>query len=176
MTTGQCPNNSISGYQFPTHYDCVNAGYAIAQKTYRNLSELEEWNIDYINKNNVGILYLGYRKHEEALNIFSKMQVGVAPSTNDIVRRVASPVKIFDYAACGLPIVTVNAGEWSNIIKEYDCGIVTDSSDPMEFADAIKQLNYKEVWEMKSKNAKRMIEEQCNWNIVLNPLLDIYMK
>ncbi len=57
MTTGQCPNNSISGYQFPTHYDCVNAGYAIAQKTYRNLSELEEWNIDYINKNKIVVKF-----------------------------------------------------------------------------------------------------------------------
>ena len=57
MTTGQCQNNSISGYQFPTHYDCVNAGYAIAQKTYRNLSELEEWNIDYINKNKIVVKF-----------------------------------------------------------------------------------------------------------------------
>ena len=57
MTTGQCPNNSISGYQFPTHYDCVNAGYAIAQKTYRNLSELEEWNIDHINKNKIVVKF-----------------------------------------------------------------------------------------------------------------------
>ena len=81
-----------------------------------------------------------------------------------------------DYAACGLPIVTVDAGEWSNMIKEYDCGIVTDSSDPKEFAEAIKQLNDKEVWKNKSKNGKRMIEEKYNWDIVLNPLLDIYMK
>ena len=43
LTTGKCPNNSISGYQFASHYDCVNAGYAIAQKAYRNLKELPEW-------------------------------------------------------------------------------------------------------------------------------------
>ena len=43
MNTGLCPNSTISGYQFNSHYDCVNAGYAIAQKTFRNLKELEEW-------------------------------------------------------------------------------------------------------------------------------------
>ena len=42
MVTGQCPSNSIAGYTFQTHYDCVNAGYAIAQKTFRNLEELED--------------------------------------------------------------------------------------------------------------------------------------
>jgi len=57
MTTGQCPTSTISGYQFASHYDCVNAGYAIAQKTYRNLSELEEWDIDHINKNKIVVRF-----------------------------------------------------------------------------------------------------------------------
>ena len=43
MTTGQCPNNTISGYQFNSYYDCVNAGYSIAQKTFRDLKKLEDW-------------------------------------------------------------------------------------------------------------------------------------
>ena len=43
MNTGQCPNSTISGYQFSSHYDCVNAGYALAQSTFRNLKEIEEW-------------------------------------------------------------------------------------------------------------------------------------
>ena len=43
MTTGQCPNSTISGYQFNSHYDCVNAGYSIAQKTFRDLKKLEDW-------------------------------------------------------------------------------------------------------------------------------------
>ena len=57
MSTGQCPNNTISGYQFESHYDCVNAGYAIAQKTYRNLKELEDWDTDYINKNKIVVKF-----------------------------------------------------------------------------------------------------------------------
>ena len=34
MITGQCPSSSISGWQFNSHYDCVNAGYGVAQKTF----------------------------------------------------------------------------------------------------------------------------------------------
>ena len=45
MSTGQCPFSSISGYQFTSHYDCVDAGYAIAQTTFRNLKELPKWDI-----------------------------------------------------------------------------------------------------------------------------------
>tara|TARA_R100000900_G_scaffold15118_1_gene13305 strand:- start:411 stop:644 length:234 start_codon:yes stop_codon:yes gene_type:complete len=57
LNTGQCPSNSVSHFQFDSHYDCVNAGYAIAQKTYRNLKQIEEWDRDYINKNKIVVKF-----------------------------------------------------------------------------------------------------------------------
>ena len=57
MLSNSCPNSTIAGYQFTNHYDCVNAGYAVAQKTFRNLEELEEWDQTYINKNKIVIKF-----------------------------------------------------------------------------------------------------------------------
>ena len=57
MSTGQCPSSSISGWQFNTHYDCVNAGYGVAQKTFQNLTELEDWDIDHINENKIVVKF-----------------------------------------------------------------------------------------------------------------------
>jgi|TARA_A100001388_G_scaffold50065_1_gene33594 hypothetical protein len=57
INTGQCPSNTISGFQFSSHYDCVNAGYAIAQKTFRNLQELEEWDVNHINENKIVVKF-----------------------------------------------------------------------------------------------------------------------
>jgi len=57
MNTGLCPNSTISGYQFNSHYDCVNAGYAIAQKTYRNLKELEEWDREYLEQSKIVVKF-----------------------------------------------------------------------------------------------------------------------
>ena len=46
-----CPTSTVAGYQFTNHYDCVNAGYAIAQSTFRNLKDYEKnINRDYIEK------------------------------------------------------------------------------------------------------------------------------
>ena len=42
MLSGQCPSSTFAGYQFTNHYDCVNAGYGLAQQTFRSLQELEE--------------------------------------------------------------------------------------------------------------------------------------
>ena len=57
FNTGQCPTSSLAGYQFTSHYDCVNAGYAIAQKTYRNLLDDEDWNKELINKNKIVVKF-----------------------------------------------------------------------------------------------------------------------
>ena len=48
MLGNTCPSSTISGYQFENHYDCVNAGYAIAQSTFRNLQDMEEYQREVI--------------------------------------------------------------------------------------------------------------------------------
>lgn len=57
MVNNQCPSHTISGYQFKSHFDCVNAGYGVAQSTYNNLKELEDWDKEHINKNKLVIKF-----------------------------------------------------------------------------------------------------------------------
>ena len=57
MLSNSCPNSTIAGYQFTNHYDCVNAGYAIAQSTFRNLEEIEEYNRDYIEQSKIVVKF-----------------------------------------------------------------------------------------------------------------------
>ena len=57
MLSNSCPSSTISGYQFESHYDCVNAGYAIAQNTFRNLEEIEEYNRDYIEQSKIVVKF-----------------------------------------------------------------------------------------------------------------------
>ena len=57
VNTGQCPTSTVSGYQFSSHYDCVNAGYAVAQSTFRNLEELEEYSKDYIEQSKIVVKF-----------------------------------------------------------------------------------------------------------------------
>ena len=57
MATGQGPSSTGSGYQFTNHYDCVNAGYGLAQQTFRSLEELEEFERDYIEREKIAIRF-----------------------------------------------------------------------------------------------------------------------
>tara|TARA_B100000513_G_scaffold84538_1_gene34902 strand:- start:161 stop:394 length:234 start_codon:yes stop_codon:yes gene_type:complete len=57
MLSNSCPNSTVAGYQFSNFYDCVNAGYAVAQSTFRNLEDLEEYNRDYIEQSKIVVKF-----------------------------------------------------------------------------------------------------------------------
>ena len=57
MVTGECPSSTIAGYQFESHYQCVDAGYGVSQQTFRNLQDLEEWNREYIEQQKIAIRF-----------------------------------------------------------------------------------------------------------------------
>lgn len=57
MINNSCPESTIAGYEFTSHFDCVNAGYAIAQKTFRNLKDYEEYQREIIEKQKLVIKF-----------------------------------------------------------------------------------------------------------------------
>tara|TARA_Y100000389_G_scaffold187739_1_gene209505 strand:- start:800 stop:1000 length:201 start_codon:yes stop_codon:yes gene_type:complete len=57
MINNSCPTSTVSGYQFSSHYDCVNAGYAIAQSTFRNLQDHEEYEKEIIERQKLVIKF-----------------------------------------------------------------------------------------------------------------------
>ena len=57
MINNSCPTSTVSGYQFTSHYDCVNAGYAIAQSTFRNLQDHEEYEKEIIERQKLVIKF-----------------------------------------------------------------------------------------------------------------------
>jgi len=109
---------------------------------------------------------VGYLTRDRALEEFSKMNVGVAPSVSSTARRVACPVKVFDYLSCGLPVITPDFGEWASIVSANECGFVTQSSNAKEFDECLKRLD-KNTWHKMSMNALRLIGQEFNWGLLL---------
>jgi len=121
-------------------------------------------------KEKTGIYYLGYMSRERTLQTFANMSVGIAPTTKNTTRHVACPIKVFDYLACGLPVVTVDFGEWGRLVAQRKCGIATVNSDAEEFLDALDQMSDRQTWEEMSANALQLIRKEYNWESVLKPL------
>jgi len=127
---------------------------------------LERSILHRIQHERIMVRHLGYLTHRGSVEKFSKMNVGVAPSVSSTTRRVACPVKIFDYLSCGLPVITPNFGEWASVVSTNECGFVTESSDGREFDECLKRVD-RDTWDRMSMNALRLIKEEFNWDLLL---------
>jgi len=130
--------------------------------------------LNYINRNHLDISYLGLKKWHDAMAVLSKMQAGVAPAMDHTGRKACSPMKVMDYAICGLPVIVSDYYSISDTIKKYDAGIVIEGSSPQGIKNAVTQLLDKDTWNEKSANAKKMALREFLWSKVLEPINSIY--
>ena len=129
-----------------------------------------------IDREKINVKYLGSMDRRSSLDLFCTMSIGIAPSTRNITRRVASPVKVYDYMSCGLPIITADCGQWARQVKENGCGFVAEESTAVEFLEYAARLQDRGVWEETSAACKRAVKTKFNWNQVLAPLNSVMGK
>jgi len=132
--------------------------------------------IKRIKREKIPIKYLGYIPAQDIHKLLVRMQIGIAPSTKDLARQVASPIKVFDYMASGLPVITPRVGDWGDIIEIEDCGIALNNDDIENYLNALYILAQESIWTNKSKNAIKCIKEKYNWIKVLEPLTSIILE
>jgi glycosyltransferase involved in cell wall biosynthesis len=133
---------------------------------------LEKHVLARIKKEGIRVIYLGYLDYASAIEKFTEMTVGMALIVNTFARRVASPVKIYDYLSCGLPVITSDVGEWSQVVSKNNCGFVTETSETQELVQCLERLD-RVTWEKMASNGVRLIEREYNWNVLLNSVNDI---
>nr|MDO8100871.1 glycosyltransferase family 4 protein [Candidatus Njordarchaeota archaeon] len=126
-----------------------------------------------IKREKIPIKYLGHVPRPMMLNILSEMQIGIAPSTKDLARLVAFPIKVLDYMSCGLPVITPNIGDWGKMIETKNCGVALEDDSTESYLAALETLKRKAEWKNKSNNGIQTIRTEYNWNEVLSPLRNL---
>ncbi|WP_419773854.1 glycosyltransferase family 4 protein [Halarcobacter sp.] len=118
---------------------------------------------------------LGFLNRERVSSVYGASKAGLV-TLHPIINYIdALPVKMFEYMAAGIPIISSNIKYWEKIISENNCGICVDPMDSKEIANAINYIiaNPKEAQKM-GQNGKKVILEKYNWNIEEEKLFKIY--
>ncbi|UCC39965.1 MAG: glycosyltransferase family 4 protein [Candidatus Aminicenantes bacterium] len=85
------------------------------------------------------------------------------------------PNKIFEYMACGLPIVASHFPIYKKVVESANYGKVANPEDPQDIARQIDELLMNpELLNEMSKNAVKAFKEKYNWNFESRKLLDVY--
>ena len=85
------------------------------------------------------------------------------------------PTKLFEYMACGIPVIASNFPEMGAIVEENNCGITVDPTNIMQISDAIIELLKDPEKEKKmGENGRRAVEEKYNWENMEKRLFGLY--
>lgn len=88
--------------------------------------------------------------------------------------RIASPIKIYEYMACGKPIIASNISDIGSLLEKSSAGISIPPNDDILLAEnIIKLLKDEKLRDIMSKNARKYIIENCTWEITAKRVLDV---
>lgn len=123
--------------------------------------------------------YLGRLPHEEVKNIYSKSKIGMALLSNDTQvgnEGTLGNTKIFEFMEAGIPIICSNNRLWTQIVKEYNCGITVNPNNIEEIIDAIKTINDNpnKAYKM-GVNGRNAVLRKFNWKTQEEVLINVYL-
>ena len=85
------------------------------------------------------IRFEGFVPYPDLPKLLARADIGVATSRHDCFRRYASPLKIVEYMAAGLPVICSGGGEAEQMIEDSKAG-VNIPFEPKAFAEAVQSL------------------------------------
>jgi len=78
----------------------------------------------------------------------------------------ASPLKLYEYMACGKPVVATEEPD-NGFVKEHNAGLLVDPENPREIANAILSLlRDDEIREQMGRNGMKYVLEERSWQAV----------
>lgn len=121
------------------------------------------------------VVFAGHLSHSKVVEYINMSRLGLILH-QPIPRYIhAVSIKLFEYMACGKPVVASNFPEIAKVVKEADCGILVDPTDVDEIVDAILYLlEHPEEAKRMGENGRRAVEEKYSWDKMEEKLLELY--
>ena len=87
------------------------------------------------------LLTTGWVEHAELAPYLVHADVGVVLTQPTHYNNIIGlPNKLFEYLACGLPVVASDLPQMARVVKRHDCGVLVNPAEPEEVADAILRV------------------------------------
>ncbi len=124
-------------------------------------------------------IFTGFVEHDDVPKYISAADVAVAPYNTKGFREMEkhgfyfSPIKIFEYMACGKPVVASDLEIIRDIINDNRCGLLAKLGDAEDFAEKIKTLMEDGVLRKKfGDNGRSAVIERYTWEKVADKIYE----
>ncbi len=140
----------------------------------KNLKELKKMSQDLGIEN---IRFIGWIKPADVRKFLNQASVGVIPLKRDTISQYyTSPLKMFEYMACGIPIVASDLPSVREVLRNEENAILVEPDNPIDLAQAINRiLDDKELARRISENALMDVREY-SWDERAKRIKDFILK
>jgi glycosyltransferase involved in cell wall biosynthesis len=105
--------------------------------------------------------FAGAVAHTEIQDYLSRSKIAVLPNIPSVPSQFSSPLKLFEYMACGIPIVASDMPAFQEILTHKENAILFEPGDPGALAKGIRTLL--DDPELASKIARAAREDSRNY-------------
>lgn len=161
------------GYMTPVrNLETLTRAFIIVASVYKDVrlvfsgsGEVEETLKNLVAKAGIEdqVLFTGPFEHSELHRLYSETDIAVLPYSIDELISHTLPNKLFDYMACGKPVIVSLAPSMKRIIDETGAGIAVDCTDESILATAMMKIREMDVTAM-SNNGMNAATSQYNWD------------
>jgi len=110
------------------------------------------------------VKYYGLSDRNTVKEVLSKCKAGLVTLLPAVNYTVSMPVKMFEYMAAGIPVISSDFPLWKRIIEDNNCGICVNPYDVNAIYNAIQYFVFNEKdAKITGKNGRRLVENEMNW-------------
>ncbi len=108
--------------------------------------------------------FTGWVTHQEVAKHVHEADVGVIPHPKNDHTDTTIPNKLFDYMACGKPVVVSNAAPMERIVTQERCGLVFKGGSPESLAEVLAHISADEATRQRmGRNGAEAVKQRFHW-------------
>ncbi len=114
----------------------------------------------------------GWLNKEKLFNLLKDVRFGLMPVYVE-EHRYSLPLKLYDYFAIGIPVITSKLESIKSIVMDGSTGFYTNWENPKELSELIKLKLQEEEWSILSNNVYKMAEK-ITWDLRAKNQVEFY--
>lgn len=142
------------------------AGKFSIPETQRHAEQMPEW---------TSVKFEGWTSREEVAELLADGRAGLVVLKPVPHEMLTLPIKLFEYMAAAMPVISSDFPIWREIVDSAQCGLLVDPTDTEEIVGAMQWIldNPQQAGEM-GKRGREAVVERFNWNLEASTLLEFY--
>lgn len=123
------------------------------------------------------VRYDGWVSREGVAEILASARAGLVVLKPVEHETLTFPIKLFEYMAAGVPVISSDFPLWRKFVEEANCGLLVDPMNPSEIADAIRWIvDNPEVATKMGARGREAILTRYSWEAEAKALIELYEK